>query len=211
MTTILLANFMAPYVAWGIGGDSDISLPFSMLATLLAAFLERPFTRWAGFQDYALIYSIRANILSWALGVLIVYASIPLDPRGFVFDNLVMLAIPFSIAVEGSYLSFAKRRQGDRLHWTPVVIGNIFSGLLLGFLSPIGSEWGLRLQIARAPIIDFLGRYQLAISNTVLYFCIATFIVVMFVPVRSHRARKTDDSVNDAGGGEPTAGEETPS
>ena len=184
MPTILLANVMAPYVAWGVGNDGEISVPFSMLATLLAAFLERPFTSAAGFNRNALLYSVRANILSWFLGLLLAYASLSLDRRGSLFFALVFLAIPFSIAIEGGYLSIVKKLDHSRVAWKPVVLGNIFSGLVLLSVTVVGFEWGDRLQLAGAPIINTLRDYRLQFSSVIMYFCIAVFLGAVFVPAR---------------------------
>jgi len=88
-----------PYIAWGAGEDSQISLPYSMLATLLAAFIERPFIRAAGFRHNALLFSIRANIWSWLIGTMLAYAFLLIGPFHEGFFALHVLAVPFSIAV----------------------------------------------------------------------------------------------------------------
>lgn len=185
MNPILLANVMAPYVAWGIGNDTEIILPFSMLATLLAAVIERPFTTAAGFQTHAFLHSARANILSWFLGLVLAYTSLFVDRKGTLFAAMIYLSIPFSIAIEGAYLSIVRKVQGGRLAWKPIAIGNLLSGIVLVAVSTIGHEWGNHLQITRAPVIRLLRQHRAITSTTILCACIATFLLIMFVPTRS--------------------------
>ena len=167
--------------------DTFFNMPTILLATLLAALLERPFTRAAGFKGHALLYSVRANILSWFLGLLLAYASISLDKRGSLFFGMVFLAIPFSIAIEGAYLSFVSRLNGTQLAWKPIVFGNIFSGSVLLGVKVVGFEWGWRLQLAGSEAIEVLRDYRLLTSSTVMYMCIAIFFLAVFVPVRSSK------------------------
>lgn len=178
---MLLANVMAPYVAWGVGDDSEISVPFSMLATLLAAFIERPFTTYAGFDRLALLYSIRANILSWFLGLIVAYASLTVG-NGSLFFVVVFIAIPLSIGIEGGYLYRIKRLNDSRFHWTPIVIGNIVSGLVLLLIKIFGFEWGFRLQMEGASTVVFLRDFRPSLTFTVFYSCIAIFLLTLFVP-----------------------------
>ena len=192
MPTSILANVMAPYVAWGIGEDEEIGLAFSMLATLLAAFLERPFTRMAGFSRHALKYSLRANILSWFIGLALAYASLHADRRGSLFFAMVFLAIPFSISIEGAYMSFASRLQGFKLNWKPIVLGNVFSGFVLLGVRIVGFEWGDHLQLTGSPTIDFLRDNRILMTAIVMYLCIATFLFAMFVPTRSTKTQDHD-------------------
>lgn len=170
-----------------------------MLATLLAAFLERPFTKAAGFHEHALVYSVRANILSWFLGLLLAYASLSVDRRGSLFFVIVFLAIPFSIAIEGAYLSFVRKRNGARLMWKPIVLGNIFSGLVLLAVKALGLEWGDRLQLSNSSAITVLRDYRLLMSNTVLYLCIAIFILIVMIPARPSKSGTVFDAALDRG------------
>ncbi len=149
MVTVLLANVLAPYVAWGVGDDCEISLPFSMLTTLYAAFIEWPFTTHAGFDRLALLSSIRANILSWFLG-LIAAGTLLTVANGSLFFVVVFFAIPLSIVVEGGCFSRIKRLNDSKFHWTPIVIGNIVSGVVLLVIKIVGFEWGFQLQMKGA-------------------------------------------------------------
>lgn len=184
MPTVLLANVLAPNVAWGIGDDNEISLPFSMLATLLAALLERRFARAAGLKQHALLYSVRVNILSWLLGLSFAYALIELARRGTLFFGLVFAAIPFSIAIEGAFLSFVCRLNSTQLAWKPIVFDNILCGLVLLGVKLVGFECGFNLQESGLELIYVLRANRLLMSSTVMYLCIAIFLLGAVFPVQ---------------------------
>ncbi len=74
--TLIIANVLAPYVAWGVGDDVGLSIPFSMLATTLAALVERPFYKAAGIRTLSFRYTMQANILSWFVGLTIAFLSL---------------------------------------------------------------------------------------------------------------------------------------
>lgn len=195
MQSSLLANVMAPYVAWGVGGDQQISVPFSMLATLLAAVLERPFTQWAGIRKQALLYSIRANILSWFVGLLLAWSLIYLDKMGSLYYGLLFLAVPFSVFIEGTYLTCLGLCQSFK--WRPIILGNVFSGLVLWGVLVVGLEWGDRLQLAWSPVVTILRSWRPFMSATVLYGCLAIFLVAMFwrqAPPNSRECSGTNSS-----------------
>ncbi len=178
----LIANVLAPYVAWGVGNDMALSLPYSMLATLLAAFIERPFAKAAGFERRALVYSIRANILSWMIGVLLVYI-IAFRAYWFFFA-MYSLAIPFSIFIEGGYLALVKRRSQSRLVWKPILIGNILSGFILMAILVTGLETGDALRRKGSSLVLFLSENKELMNTTVLYLCATLFLLILLVPVR---------------------------
>lgn len=176
-----MANVLAPYVAWGVGSDTEISLTFSMLATLLAAFIERPFTTHAGFDRLALLYSIRANILSWFLGLIAASASLMVG-NGSLFLMVATIAVPLSIIIEGSYLSRIKRFNDSQFHWTPIVIGNIVSGIVLLVIKIVGFEWGFHLQMHSANLIMFFREARPLVTSLVYYACITVFLLTVFIP-----------------------------
>jgi len=70
LATTAMANVIAPFV-WLWPGVVAMSFPVSLPATVLAAFLERPFVSRSGIQRHALRYSLRANFLSLLVGVVL--------------------------------------------------------------------------------------------------------------------------------------------
>lgn len=190
----LLANVLAPYVAWGIGGDESLSFPYSMMATLLAAFVERPFTKWSGVEWSPLRYSIRANIVSWMVGVLIVYLLVLLNAMSFFF-GMYALAIPFSVAIEGFYLQRVHANASTHgshspFLWTPILIGNVVSGLLLLIVLFVGLEAGDWLQMRGDPIVTQLVRYKAESNVFVLTICSLVFLWTMLASTRSRGVAK---------------------
>jgi hypothetical protein len=189
---MVLANVMAPYVAWGVGDDMALSLPWSMLATLLAGVIERPFVRWAGCGRKTLLFALRANILSWAVGAGIVYFS--LFASNFrsaeILYVMIILAIPFSVAIEGTYLAPESKMCGSRLRWLPIVLGNIISGSILAGIASFGLRAGDKLQTARSPLVSFLQDHTGYLYGTVLCACIVCFLAILLVPARPCKPRQ---------------------
>jgi hypothetical protein len=171
-----------PYIAWGTE-ISMISLPYSMLATLLAAFIERPFIRSAGFRQNALLFSIRANIWSWLFGTTLAYAFLLIGPiNELFFAVLILLAVPLSIALEGVYLRGVAKRNEFSLSWRPLVWGNIVSGIVCQTQVAVGQAWGNYLQNRGAEVITWLRAYRELTSFGVLFFCLAVFILAFVYP-----------------------------
>lgn len=177
-----MANVMAPYVGWGIGNDTQLSLPYSMMATLLAALVERPFLTMAGFSRLAVVYSIRANILSWAAGVAIVLSVGIRIPE--VFLLMLYSAVPFSIAIEGAYLYSIQKHNGARFDLAPVVAGNIISGVLLLVILNAGYEIGAHLQMGHGRLIVYLTDNRQAVCSTALLLCVFLFPMFLLMPDR---------------------------
>jgi hypothetical protein len=181
---VLLANVLAPYVAWGVGNDIQLSLPYSMLATLMVGVMERPFVTWAGFDRRAMLLSLRANILSWLFGATLVYFSIVVlnDRRGSIFLVMYAIAVPFSIAVEGGYLARMRRRARVKMNWWPIIAGNCMSGIILILVTGFGLENGDRMQVTRAPLVLWLEDHKALLYRSVLGVCAAGFLVILAVP-----------------------------
>jgi hypothetical protein len=171
-----------PYIAWGTE-ISMISLPYSMLATLLAAFIERSFIRSAGFRQNALLFSIRANIWSWLVGTTLAYAFLLIGPiNELFFVALHLLAVPLSIAVEAVFLNAVAKCNELSLRWRPLVWGNIVSGIVCQTQVAVGQAWGNYLQNRGAEVITWLRAYRELTSFGVLFFCLAVFILAFVYP-----------------------------
>jgi len=146
-----VASVMAPYVAWGVGSDMGLSLPFSIYATVLAGLIEYPLVKRSGWTHRPLLFVLQANLVSWAVGCVLVH---------YLFFIIIFLAIPFSILIEGAYLYLHSRRLSLPFPWLAIVIGNVLSGLLLLVIKVIGIETGDAWQIIRHPLVVFLQQHK---------------------------------------------------
>jgi hypothetical protein len=127
---VAYADSISPYV-WFWPGIVSITLIYAFPASLLAAFVERPFITWAGFKQRALVLSLRANFLSTVVGILF----IPLgEPLLYALGPLwCVIAFVISCLVEVVYL----RRFNRNLLKGHIVVGNTVSSGLLMILPPI--------------------------------------------------------------------------
>ncbi len=167
-----VANVLAPYVAWGVGSDMGLSLPFSIYATVLAGLIEYPLVKRSGWTHRPLLFVLQANLVSWAVGCFLVH---------YLFFIIIFLAIPFSILIEGGYLYLHSRRLSLPFPWLAIIIGNVLSGLLLLVIKEIGIETGDAWQIIRHPVVVFLQRHKE--FNEELLTNIAWTLVIVIVVV----------------------------
>jgi hypothetical protein len=124
------ANSISPYV-WFWPGVLWISPFYALPASLLAAFIERPFLTAAGIQRHALVLSIRANCVSTVVGI----ALIPLGYLAFTILAPIWSIPAFSISciVEIWYL----RRFDQSFSRGWIIGGNAVSSLLLVLIPPV--------------------------------------------------------------------------
>ena len=162
------ANGMSP-IAGFWPGMFLLSPLFGIPATLLAAFLERPFVTAAGVRRYALAQSIRANLLSWAVGAVIVFLLFGMDSM-VAMGIYFWTSVPLSIWIEGSYLRRAAARRGDTADWGMIVFANIASGAALMVIGAIAISigendplLGWRLRPYVTPLMLIGGAMSLAI------------------------------------------------
>jgi hypothetical protein len=125
------ANSLSPYVYFW-PGILSITLVYAFPASLLAAFIERPFLTAAGINHRPLVFSLRANLLSTIVGILL----IPIGyPALYTIGPLwCIAAFGVSCAVEISYLrrfSYQSFTSG----WA--IFGNAASSGVLMILPPI--------------------------------------------------------------------------
>ena len=125
------ANSLSPYVYFW-PGVIYIMLPYAFPASVLAAFLERPFLTAAGLEYRALVLSLRANFVSTIVGILLVPVGYPLLEMTGPLWCLVAFCI--SCFVEIFYLRRFSHQQLTR-GW--VVIGNAISSVVLMILPPV--------------------------------------------------------------------------
>lgn len=125
------ANSLSPYVYFWPGIVS-ITLVYAFPASLLAAFIERPFLTAAGIKRRPLVLSLRANFVSTIVGILL----IPIGyPALYTVGPLWCLAaFGVSCSVELFYLR-RYSHQSFTSGWA--VAGNCVSSAVLMLLPPI--------------------------------------------------------------------------
>jgi hypothetical protein len=158
---VLLFISISAQMAWANGGawvSPVLYVPglivlspiLGLPVTLAAAVLERPFVSLAGIRTHALTRSIRANLLSWVVGLAFMVVArffarpVAYFERVLSWDPIVLLialwwlemayyilAIPISILIEGGYYRAILKRQGGVLRWRWVVAANVFSNVVL--------------------------------------------------------------------------------
>jgi hypothetical protein len=124
------------YFVPGIGA---IGLVAALPLTLVAAVLEWPFVSRAGIARYAFTRSLRANLLSWLVGVIVTFLFFAGPGPILLAFAYSLLAIPISIVIEGRYYTAVLAREGGVLRWSWVIAANFFSTFSLNVvvLSPV--------------------------------------------------------------------------
>lgn len=130
-------------------GLAPIDLFCGPLLTVAVALIERPFFARAGLTPWALIHSLRANFVSYLVGIVItlVYLSATgavvragVEYGEFLLPGLPLLLIVVSIWVE-ERLAVRVLAPQARLRTRWIVVGNVVSNLVLlviaGFVSLI--------------------------------------------------------------------------
>lgn len=126
---VACANSISPYV-WFWPGVVSIYFPYAFPASLLAAFVERPFLTAGGIDRRALVVSLRANFLSAVIGLLLFPIG---EPTFYVIGPLwCFMAFGISCLVEIAYVS----RFSEGFRWGWAVGGNAVSSLLLMVIPP---------------------------------------------------------------------------
>ncbi|MHB1037468.1 MAG: hypothetical protein ACYC35_18825 [Pirellulales bacterium] len=177
------ANSIAPYV-WFWPGIVSITLVYAFPASVLAAFLERPFLTAAGLNRRALVLSLRANFVSAVVGILLVPVGYP---ALYAIGPLWCLAaFGVSCAVELAYL----RRFFPRLAWGWVVGGNAVSSIVLMALPPIT----LAIKEHYARLAWSLEPHETWLNCVCLVGSLALFLTSFACPVRRDMEQETATS-----------------
>ena len=126
--TPALANVIAPSAGF-MPGLLPLALWLALPASVLAAFLERGFVTRAGVRRDALWFALQANLLSLAVGYLLL-------PVALVFLYSAPLlwcaaAVSISVLAEGEYYRLRALREPQQLRWKWVILGNLCSSLVL--------------------------------------------------------------------------------
>ncbi len=114
------AYFMPGMIPWMFG----MAVP----ASVLAAFLERPFLSWAGVKHHVLWYSLQANLVSLVIGYITmpvgIYAIYTIGPLWSI------IAVAMSVISEGWYYRW-RCDEATSVRWGPIVAANVFSSFVL--------------------------------------------------------------------------------
>jgi hypothetical protein len=159
----------------------------SLPASVLAAFLERPFVTSAGVAHNALWHSLRANLISLGIG----YVTMPIALIAIysIAPLWSVIAVSLSILFEGIYYQKWVLRGAERLRWRWVVVGNIWSSLILLSLPFITTA----LKQARPDLVWELAPYQDALLAGSVAGSILLFVAAWVVP-NIRRGKKTESS-----------------
>jgi hypothetical protein len=127
--TTVFANSLANWVlVWP--GVVSIDPIFGLLPTVLVSFIERPFVSRSGVETFPLIRSIRANLLSFLVGIPVAAFVYSVDSwQGAIV--LAVVAVAISIAVEIAYLQAVLKKESRQLRWRWIILGNIVSNSVL--------------------------------------------------------------------------------
>lgn len=139
------ANSVSPFVYFWPGIIS-LGLTYAFPASLLAAFIERPFLTAAGIERRVLVLSLRANFVSTIVGILLV----PIGyPALYTIGPLWCIAA-FGVSCVVEILCL--RRFGRQsFAWRWVVGGNAISSVVLMMLPPIAlATWHISYRFARS-------------------------------------------------------------
>ncbi len=167
------ADSVSPYVYFWPGVIS-ITLVYAFPASLLAAFIERPFLAAAGITRRPLVLSLRANFLSTIVGILLI-------PIGYsalytIGPLWCLAAFGVSCAVEILYL---RRFSHQSFTWGWAVVGNAISSAVLMILPPIAMairEYNRQLAWSLKPHRAWMAWSSLGVS-------VALFLVSFALPV----------------------------
>lgn len=183
----VFANSIAP-TAYFMPGVLPMMLGMAVPASVLAAFLDRPFVKWAGVRERTLWYSLQANLVSLVIGYITmpvgIYAIYTIGPLWSI------IAVAMSVISEGCYYQ-RRCAEGTNIRWLPVVAGNVFSSFVLVFLP------GVTLLIKKEiPSLEMnLAPYQGALLWGSVGVCGLLFVASFFVP-RLLRWAKAGQVVN---------------
>lgn len=131
----LFANSLAPAMLFMPGPLVPAALGLAIPASVLAAFIERPFFTAAGVHTHPLRYALRANLYSLLVGFLTFPGSLlAITIMGYCWTPF---GIAISVLVERWYLRRAGFRELDVL---PIIVGNCVSTLTLIVLPSVSLE-----------------------------------------------------------------------
>jgi hypothetical protein len=172
----VMANVIGPSAGF-FPGFLPLALWLALPASVLAAFLERPFVSRAGVRNHALWYSLQANLVSLAVG----YLTLPVAIEMIYLNPFLWspVAVAASIWCEGTYYRLRGLKGTRPLRWRPVIWGNVVSSLVLLFLPGIAA-W---LRQADSSLTWRLAPYEAGLLWGGVAGSIALFAVSFLVPI----------------------------
>jgi hypothetical protein len=166
------ANSISPYI-WFWPGVVSIYLPYAFPASLLAAFIERPFLTAGGIDRRALVISLRANFLSAVIGLLLFPIG---EPALYVIGPLwCLMAFGISCIVEIVYVL----RFSEEFRWGWAVGGNAASSFLLMIIPPLT----LALKQGYPKLAWSLKTYEMSMMWWALGLSVGVFLLSFVWPV----------------------------
>jgi hypothetical protein len=146
MSGVAYADAISPY-AFFWSGIGTINPVLAFPASLLAAFVERPFLTAAGLERRALVLSLRANFLSTIVGIVLTPVAIP--ALYVVGPFWYLAAFVVSVVVEGVYL----RRFDNRLGLPVAFVANLVSSVLLLGIWPVATAINANYETAARLVV----------------------------------------------------------
>ncbi len=178
------ANSISPYVYFWPGIIS-IAVMYAFPASLLAAFIERPFLTYAGIRRRPLVLSLRANFVSTIVGIVL----IPIGyPALYVLGPVWCLAaFCISCFVE---ISYHRRFSHQSFTWSWAIGGNAASSLTL-MLLPVVAIAIAHNQYALASSLE---PHQTWLILTSLGTSVIVFLVSFAVPIAGTKHFSASDA-----------------
>jgi hypothetical protein len=175
---VACANSISPYV-WFWPGVVSIYLAYAFPASLLAAFVERPFLTAGGIDRRALVVSLRANFLSAVIGLLLFPIG---EPALYAIGPLwCLMAFGISCIVEIVYV----RRFSEEFRWGWAVGGNAASSFLLMIIPP----FTLALKQSHPELAWSLKPYEMSMVWWSLGLSVGVFLLSFAWPVPRGKLR----------------------
>jgi hypothetical protein len=183
LARVAYADSISPYV-WFWPGIVSITLIYAFPASLLAAFIERPFVTWAGIPQRALVLSLRANFLSMVVGIVL----IPIGSWAIYAIGPLWCIVAFAISciVETVYLRRFNRSLAIR--W--IIAGNAVSSAVLMALPPIA----VILRTNYYFLARLLEPHQVWLGWTEALASLAFFLMSFVFPVRTKGSGAEENS-----------------
>ncbi len=179
------ANSLSPYVYFWPGVVS-LTLVYAFPASLLVAFIERPFLAAAGIRRRPLVLSLRANFLSTIAGILLIPIGYPaLYTIGPLWS---VIAFAVSCTIEVSYL---RRRSEQAFSRGWVIGGNAVSSAILLLLPLIA----IAIEQNNRQWAWFLESHMLWLNMLAVGISVAVFLGSFALPVAAKPVFVHDDSI----------------
>jgi hypothetical protein len=170
----VFANSIAP-TAYFMPGVLPWMFGMAVPASVLAAFLERPFVKCAGVRENALWYSLQANLVSLVIGYLTmpvgIYAIYTIGPLW------PIIAVAMSVISEGCYYRW-RCPESTNVRWLPVVAGNVFSSFVIVFLPGVT----MLIKEGNPSLEGHIAPYQDTLLWGSVGGCALLFVASFFVP-----------------------------